>query len=115
MAMALRAAASMVAGWKPWVGRARDGFGAGRRDDPATMVIASPSVALPRSMTTIAGRGGFDRTPGADSTTSNSVFSTRDIRSAGTIAATAPPGQPPRRAAGIGSRFRPATTRAVMK
>lgn len=115
MAMALRAASSMVAGWKPWGRNTSDSFGQGGRDGYAAMVIAPPTGAISRTMTTLAGRGASGQTIGIDRTSSTSVTATRDIRNAGSIPSSNAPAQTPRRAFGIGSRFRPATTRAVMK
>jgi type IV secretion system protein VirB6 len=116
MAMALRAAAGLVAGWKPWSRSAQGGFGPARRDDHTTMVIASPAAAMPRTMATLAGSRGqpaTDSIPG-----STRMLTTRDIRNTGAFpqipAPTQVPGQTPGRSAGIGSRFRPATTRAKL-
>jgi type IV secretion system protein VirB6 len=117
MAMALRAAASMVTGWRPWGRGAPDRFASARRDDPATMVIAAPGTPMPRSLATIAGnRTQILPTGLARSTSSETAVSaTRDIRTGTTFSPATAPGTAPRRSAGIGSRFRPATTRAVIK
>jgi len=114
MAMALRAASSMVAGWKPWGRNAPATTGQSGRDGYAAMVIAAPAGAGARTMTTLGGRSLPGQTAGIDRT-STSLSTTRDIRTASTAPSRDTPGQTPRRASGIGSRFRPATTRAVMK
>jgi len=116
MAMALRAASSMVAGWRPWAPQSFDGFGSGRRDDPATMVIGMPTTAPPRAAGTLTTLRGLDQAPGMGRTgSSTTAISSREIRTSLPIM---PPGErpgTPRRAAGIGSRFRPATVRQVIK
>jgi type IV secretion system protein VirB6 len=117
MAMALRAASSMVAGWRPWDGGPPDGFAGERRGDHASMVIAAPATALPRTIVPVPGTRAQPLPAGIDRSaiSSTAVFTTRDIRSGNTIAPGDGSGAAPRRSAGIGSRFRPATTRAVIK
>lgn len=114
MAMALRAASSMVAGWKPWGRSELATTGQAGRAGYAAMVIAAPAGAGARTMTTYGGRSLPGQTAGIDRT-STSLSTMRDIRTASATPSRDTPGQTPRRAAGIGSRFRPATTRAVMK
>jgi type IV secretion system protein VirB6 len=117
MAMALRAASSMVAGWRPWDGGPPDGFAGERRGDHASMVIAAPATALPRTIVPVPGTRAQPLPAGIDRSaiSSTAVFTTRDIRSGNAIAPGDGSGAAPRRSAGIGSRFRPATTRAVIK
>lgn len=117
MTMALRAASSMVAGWQPWTPDPLPTLAAGQRADPATMVIAAPATARPRTPAMLNGERGKDGSIGTDRTRTSATFATRDMRGAapGFTASAASPGQTPRRAAGIGSRFRPAQTRPVMK
>ena len=117
MTMALRAASSMVAGWQPWTREPLPTLAPGQRADVAAMVIAAPATARPRALAMLTGERGIDRSIGIDRTQTSATFATRDMRATATgfTAAAASPGQTPRRAAGIGSRFRPAQTRPVMK
>ena len=116
MTMALRAASSMVAGWQPWTREPLPTLAPGQRADVAAMVIAAPATARPRALAMLTGERGIDRSIGIDRTQTSATFATRDMRATATgFTAAASPGQTPRRAAGIGSRFRPAQTRPVMK
>jgi type IV secretion system protein VirB6 len=116
MAMALRAASSMVAGWRPWSAQPRDGFGPGRRDDPASMVIAMPTTAPSRTVGMLTTVRGLEAMPGLSRTSSGStLLSSRETRTGMPIIAAAERPETGRRAAGIGSRFRPATVRQVIK
>ena len=115
MTMALRAAASMVAGWKPWGRNVPAGFAEAQRDAYASMVIASPAGERPRTTTVIAGPTTLDRSASNSRISSASMMTTRETRSGGVMSTGDSTGQTPRRAVGIGSRFRPANTRVVMK
>ena len=115
MAMALRAASGLVAGWKPWAPPPGDTFGAGRRDDHATMMISMPTTALPRTASTMTSVRGLDQAVPMGRSSTATMLSTRETRSHAPIMAAGERSATPRRAAGIGSRFRPATVRQVIK
>jgi type IV secretion system protein VirB6 len=115
MVMALRAAASMVAGWKPWAPASASALTAMPRSDPASMVIATPATAQPGTRTTLAGTRSSERETGIARSATRQI-TTRETTGGGLFApAPATPAPGARRAAGIGSRFRPATTRMVVK
>jgi type IV secretion system protein VirB6 len=115
MVMALRAAASLVAGWKPWGPQASAASTPIERSDPASLVIAAAASTLPGSRATFATSRSTERDAGI-ARGATRLITTREMSGGGLFAAPAgavPPG--PRRAAGIGSRFRPAASRAVFK
>lgn len=115
MAMALRAAAGLVAGWRPWAAGAPDRFGSARRDDPSAMVIGTSPAGAARTFNAFAGGARGQMLAGGSDRRSTSQLVTRDTRTIAGFANTEASAPGPRRAAGIGSRFRPASVRPVMK
>jgi len=114
MVMALRAASGLVAGWKPWRSPLPERAEPGHRDDHAMMVIRQPG-GTPGRVSTITASAGASH---ALTQARHSVTTQIGPRGhAGPVAgaSSAPAGTGPRRAAGIGSRFRPATMRQVLK
>ncbi len=113
MVMALRAAAGLVAGWRPWASAGVAAMPGGPRDDHRTMVIAGAASTAQR------GPNRLIEARAAPGQTFRSTSATTMItRSASNLDVYAPPGSSPagpRRAAGVGSRFRPASARQILK
>ncbi len=116
MVMALRAVASLVAGWKPWETSALVTHASGGRADSASLMIAMPPATLARSSATaIAARSAETLSAMPRSASVATVLTTREGRSAAIPAATTERANGPRRATGIGSRFRPAAVRPILR
>jgi type IV secretion system protein VirB6 len=105
MAMALRAAQALVLPWAPWSQRTRDTVTATHRDH-AMMVIAQPAAVARLSTRQALRVEGAAGAPGFSSH-ATTVLATRGASAMLPGAAPQAPNDP-RRAAGIGSRFRPA-------
>ena len=116
MVMALRAVSSLTAGWKPRGPARPDRFTPGGPADPATMIMPMPARSTAFSSATATSQRGTQAMPGtARSTSMTAMTASRDARTMPTALPGTDRAAGPRRASGIGSRFRPASVRQVIR
>jgi type IV secretion system protein VirB6 len=116
MVMALRAVSSLVGGWKPWGPELPDRFVPGSRADPATMVMPLLAGSTALRSTAVTSQRNAETMPGLSRSTSlTTMTTTRDTRGPAPALPVSERASSPRRATGIGSRFRAAPVRQVVR